>query len=113
MTTMTTSQTLNSENSGHAQHAVPSGRQRGQLSASFRDPSGFLFSRDGVLYRQVNRKYEREYARLMESGFYDRLVKARLLIPHVEVDQPSTTPEAYKIIQPERVPFISYADVWS
>ena len=24
------------------------------LGASFRDPSGFLFTRDGVLYRQVN-----------------------------------------------------------
>ena len=59
----------------------------GQLAASFRDPSGFLFSRDGVLYRQVNRRYEQEYVRLMESGLYEKLVKAGLLIPHVEVDQ--------------------------
>ena len=65
----------------------------GQLSASFRDPSGFLFSRDGVLYRQVNRKYEQEYARLMESGLYEKLVKAGLLIPHVEVDQPPAESE--------------------
>ena len=57
----------------------------GQLSASFRDPSGFLFARDGVLYRQVNRKYEQEYARLMESGLYDKLVKAVLLVPHIEL----------------------------
>ncbi|MGZ9235121.1 MAG: SAM-dependent methyltransferase [Anaerolineales bacterium] len=85
----------------------------GQLSASFRDPSGFLFSRDGVLYRQVNRTYEKEYARFMESGLYDRLVKAGLLIPHAEVDQNSAVPEAYKIIRPERVPFISYPYEWS
>jgi hypothetical protein len=85
----------------------------GQLSASFRDPSGFLFSRDGVLYRQVNRRYEKEYARLMESGLYDRLVKAGLLIPHVEVDEDSASPETHKIIQPERVPFISYPYEWS
>jgi hypothetical protein len=84
-----------------------------QLSASFRDPSGFLFSRDGVLYRQVNRKYEKEYARLMESGLYDKLVKAGLLVPHLEVDQSPAAPEAYKIIQPERVPFISYPYEWS
>ena len=58
----------------------------GQLSASFRDPSGFLFNRDNVLYRQVNRKYEQEYLRLMELGLYEKLVKARLLIPHVEAD---------------------------
>ena len=84
-----------------------------QLSASFRDPSGFLFSRDGVLYRQVNRKYEREYTRLMESGLYDKLVKAGLLIPHDEVDQEADAPGAYKLIQPERVPFISYPYEWS
>ena len=86
----------------------------GQLSASFRDPSGFLFSRDGVLYRQVNRKYEQEYARLKESGLYDKLVKAGLLVPHVEVDQaPAEFELVYKIIQPERVPFISYPYEWS
>lgn len=98
---------------GQAQHDLLS-KSRGQLSASFRDPSGFLFSRGGVLYRQVNRKYEQEYARLMESGLYDKLVKAGLLIPHLEADQPAAAPEAaYKIIQPERVPFISYPYEWS
>jgi len=85
----------------------------GQLSASFRDPSGFLFSRGGVLYRQVNRAYEQEYARLMESGLYEKLVKAGLLIPHVEVDQVPAESDAFKILQPERVPFISYPYEWS
>jgi hypothetical protein len=89
-------------------------QSKGQLSASFRDPSGFLFSRDGVLYRQVNRKYEQEYVRLMESGLYEKLVKAKLLIPHVEVDVLPAEPEiCYKVIQPERVPFISYPYEWS
>jgi len=90
----------------------------GQLPASFRDPSGFLFSRGGVLYRQVNHAYEREYARLLESGLYEKLVKAGLLIPHVEVDSSSAESEAagasaYKVIQPERVAFISYPYEWS
>ena len=85
-----------------------------QLPASFRDPSGFLFSRGGVLYRQVNRVYEQEYNRLFESGLYEKLVRARLLIPHVEVDQAPAEPEsAYKVIQPERAPFISYPYEWS
>jgi ribosomal protein L11 methylase PrmA len=86
----------------------------GQLSASFRDPSGFLFFREGVLYRQINRAYEHEYARLFELGLYERLVKAGLLIPHVEVDPASAESDsAYKVIQPERVPFISYPYEWS
>ena len=87
---------------------------KGQLPASFRDPNGFLFSRDGVLYRQVNRSYEREYARLIDSGLYDKLVDVGLLIPHVEVDQvPAESDAAYKVIEPERVPFISYPYEWS
>ncbi len=89
-------------------------KNSGQLTASFRDPSGFLFSRGGVLYRQVNRGYAEEYARLMESGLYERLVKAGLLIPHTEVDQPPLEPDAaVKVIEPERVPFISYPYEWS
>jgi SAM-dependent methyltransferase len=86
----------------------------GKLPASFRDPSGFLFSRDGDLYRQVNRKYEREYTRLKESGLYEKLVKAGLLVSHSEVDlAPAEADSAYRILQPERVPFISYPYEWS
>ena len=104
--------TNQNQNSRQAQH-IPE-QSSGQLSASFRDPSGFLFFRDDILYRQVNRKYEQEYARLLESGLYDKLVKAGLLVPHVEVDQfPAQAELAHKVIQPERVPFISYPYEWS
>ncbi len=86
----------------------------GQLSASFRDPSGFLFSRDGVLYRQINRVYAGEYTRLMDSGLYERLVRAGLLIPHTEANQISSESESsFKVIQPERVKFVSYPYEWS
>jgi ribosomal protein L11 methylase PrmA len=85
-----------------------------QLSASFRDPSGFLFTDSGILYRQINRAYAKDYARLMDSGLYEKLVKASLLIPHVEVDQaPAQIDLAFKVIQPERAPFISYPYEWS
>jgi len=50
----------------------------------------------------------------MDSGLYAKLVKAGLLIPHVEVDQAGAENElAYKVIQPELVPFISYPYEWS
>jgi hypothetical protein len=85
-----------------------------KLDASFRDPGGFLFSREGILFRQINRSYAEDYARLMESGLYGRLVKAGLLIPHIEVDQaPVDEDAAFRVIQPERVPFISYPYEWS
>jgi hypothetical protein len=94
--------------------ANPADPASGQLAASFRDPSGFLFSRNGILYRQINRVYAEDYARLMDSGLYEKLVKANLLIPHVESDQaPAEKEAAFKVIQPERVPFISYPYEWS
>ena len=85
-----------------------------RLGASFRDPSGFIFSRQGVLYRQVNQRYQADYDRLMGSGLYEKLVQAKLLIPHTEVDEAPAEPAlAYKVIQPERVDFISYPYEWS
>jgi ribosomal protein L11 methylase PrmA len=85
-----------------------------QIAASFRDPSGFLFRRDGTLYRQINQQYQDNYRQLMESGLYEALTKTRLLIPHTEVDVEAADPAlAYKIIRPEPVPFISYPYEWS
>jgi hypothetical protein len=52
----------------------------------------------------------------MQSGLYDKLVKAGLLVSHIEVNQPpaeSYGDLAYRIIQPEHVPFISYPYEWS
>lgn len=84
------------------------------VSSSFRDPSGFLFWRDGVLYRQVNASYRQDYDLLVSSGLYGRLVDEGLLIPHEEVDLPEpAAPGAYKTLRPERVPFISYPYEWS
>ena len=85
-----------------------------KLASSFRDPSGFLFTRDGVLYRQVNQQYQSDYDKLMQSGLYDALVKQHLLVPHQEVDvEPAESDNCYQVIQPELVPFISYPYEWS
>ena len=66
------------------------------------------------MYRQINRVYAPDYTKLMDSGLYARLVEARLLIPHVETQAAAVEPAiAYKIIQPERVAFISYPYEWS
>jgi hypothetical protein len=84
------------------------------VGASFRDPSGYVFTSGGVLYRQVNRIYQDNYDRLIESGLYQTLVNAGLLISHQEVDvRPLDAASCYKIIQPEPVGFISYPYEWS
>jgi hypothetical protein len=85
-----------------------------RLGASFRDPSGFLFTRQGILYRQVNRIYATNYQRLIETRLYERLVKAGLLISHEEVDElPFNTELAYRVLRPEALDFISYPYEWS
>lgn len=86
----------------------------GILASSFRDPSGFLFRRDGTLYRQVNITYREDYDALMTSGLYELLVERRLLIPHQEIDlEPELSNVAYKILKPQHIPFISYPYEWS
>ena len=83
-------------------------------SSSFRDPSGFLFTEKGTLYRQVNQEYKAHYDKLMESGLYRILVDQKLLIPHEEVKIASPEKSiAFKVIRPDRIPFISYPYEWS
>jgi ribosomal protein L11 methylase PrmA len=83
-------------------------------SASFRDPSGFIFRHAGVIYRQVNESYAEEYARLMDSGLYAALVERGALIPHEEVDPASllTEPGCHRVLRPEPLPFVSYPYEW-
>ena len=86
---------------------------RGSLSSSFRDPSGFLFVEDGSLYRQVNQVYRENYDHLMDSGLYDTVVSKGLLIPHEEASSDlARTHDAYKVLNPQPVPFISYPYEW-
>lgn len=81
------------------------------VKASFRDPSGFVFKRDGYFYRQINPSYRAHYEHFISSGLYTKLTQAGLLVSHAEMEEKA--PGAYKIIRPEQVPFISYPYEWS
>jgi hypothetical protein len=67
----------------------------------------------GIVHRQVNAGFEQHYRGLIDSGLYEELVRERLLIPHVEVDlRLPDAPEAFAVLRPEQVPFISYPYEW-
>jgi len=84
------------------------------VGASFRDPSGFVFVRDNVLYRQVNRSFSPDFDHFLSSGLYEALVDRELVVPHEEADLSlARTSDAYKVLRPERVPFVSYPYEWS
>src|SRR4051812_39215010 len=82
--------------------------------ASFRDPSGFVFQQDGILYRQVNRSYREDYDLLVGSGLYRSLVDDGWLVAHEEEGDGTAaeSEEVYKVLRPERIPFISYPYEW-
>lgn len=78
-----------------------------------KDPSGFLFFRDGVIFRQINLSFRKNYGHFIKSGLYEKLVSMKLLISHSEVsNRYRKTDRTYKIIRPHPVPFISYPYEW-
>jgi ribosomal protein L11 methylase PrmA len=89
--------------------------------SSFRDRSGFVFYKDDTIYRAVHKSYQDRYDFFLSSGLYDLLVKQEKLIPHADLP-PGQWPEEfskdeaeqqiYKILQPEKIPYISYPYEW-
>jgi hypothetical protein len=84
------------------------------VGSSFRDPSGFVFTRGAEILRQINECYRQDYTTLLDSGLYQALVDEAKLIPHEEIDSPLAQPETgWKVIRPRRVSFVSYPYEWS
>jgi hypothetical protein len=84
-----------------------------RLGSSFRDPTGFLFTEEGILYRQINRIGFENYFAMIDSGLYKDLVDADLVISHEEAspfDRQSLPDQL--IIKPEKIAFISYPYEW-
>ena len=83
------------------------------IGASFRDPSGFIYERDGQIYREVKRSYAADYDQLMSSGLYEVLTSKHLLVSHEEVEPVGAADaDHHKTLRPEQVPFISYPYEW-
>lgn len=84
------------------------------LDASFRDPAGRMYRREGRLYRQLNKGFESDYELLMNSGLYQHLVEKRLLVEHSEADLSRAHDDhAAKVLQPQELAYISYPWEWS
>jgi len=85
-----------------------------KLAGSFRDPSGFVFTNNRCIYRQVNLSYQEDYDMLMGSGLYYHLTKSGAMISHQEVGNELAPNHdlTYKIIQPEQIDFVSYPYEW-
>jgi hypothetical protein len=82
--------------------------------ASFRDPSGFVFRRDGILFRQVQPSAAADWEALRSTGLRDRLLADGLLINHEEMPlTDAASPGAVAVIRPRLIDFISYPYEWA
>ncbi len=88
----------------------PDPARRVRAAASFRDPFGYVFTKNGVVYRRVEPAGASSYDRLLASGLMAELVRRGCLVDHVEVE-----PEAgaHRILRPEQIPVLSWPYEWS
>src|SRR5690606_16233499 len=104
-----------SEMPGKLGQALRAESKRSRVPASFRDRDGFVYfdAEHGIL-RQVNRSYQQSFEQLMKSGLYDLLVKREMLVAHEEESlSRRLDDEAFAVLRPNRIPFISYPYEWS
>jgi hypothetical protein len=82
--------------------------------ASFRDPSGFIFEKDGIYYRQVNQVFGEHFQFFIKSGCYTHLVENKWLLSHDEIKENLTGRDNwFTTLKPEQLPYISYPYEWS
>jgi hypothetical protein len=85
-----------------------------QQSISYRDKAGFVIVKDQAICRFVSHSYAKEYDYLMNSGLYQALIDADLLILHTEhVLSDAEKIDHHKILLPEFIPCLSYPYEWS
>ena len=81
--------------------------------ASYRDPAGFVFSKDGTIYRQINTVFQPDFEHFIDSGCYQYLVGKGLLISHQDTYKSFFSDSNwFKTIQPEQLKLISYPSEW-
>lgn len=82
--------------------------------ASFRDNSGFIFSKQGSLYRQINSSYKEEFDAYVTSGLHQALVKRGYIVDHEEISlDEHCRDNVHKVIKPVLIPYLTYPYEWS
>ena len=81
---------------------------------SYRDPGGFVYRRDGVLYRQIGSSSIADWTAFIASGLADRLIASGMLVGHASAPlTAAATPDAREVIAPDVIEFISYPFEWT
>jgi hypothetical protein len=86
-------------------------KQENKISGSYKDPSGYVFQKDGQLFRRINECYLDTYHQARDCGLFKELFQKRLLIEHDEISEQSLD-DPHAIIRPRMVQFVSYPYEW-
>lgn len=78
-------------------------------SASFRDPAGYVFKKNGEIFRAIDSSFSSDWEAIVGSGFFDDREVADSVVPFSEVEP---IDGAWKTVQAEVVPFVSYPYEW-
>lgn len=82
--------------------------------ASFRDPSGFIYEKDGTVFRFISETYSPHFQKFISSGLYTELVKKNYLLPFEVVNENHTGQSDWlTTLLPLQIPFLNYAWEWS
>ncbi len=85
-----------------------------RIAGSYRDPAGFVYRRDGTVFRQIDETFAPEWDHFLDSGLYGRLAESSIVIRHEDADLSlAAEPPAYRVIQPEPIDVISFPYEWS
>lgn len=81
--------------------------------ASFRDPDGFVFESNGIVYRAIHKNYTETFNEIIATGLFERLIKEELLLPFtIERDITFNIPDHTIIIKPYQLKHTTYPYEW-
>jgi hypothetical protein len=93
---------------------TPAAQEAGVDPASFRDPAGYVFRRDGALYRAIQPMAAADWAAFTEGGLAADLIVRGLLIDHEPASvELAPRPGAVHVIKPRQLALISYPYEWA
>jgi SAM-dependent methyltransferase len=90
-----------------------------RLAASFRDPAGYVFLREGRVFRAVNAAYAELFDELDRGGLVAELTAGQLIPTRRVTEEPLATtlrsehPEAAAFLEHDRIEPVTYPYEWS
>lgn len=95
---------------------MPATDNRGPVApdpASYRDPAGFVFHREGKVYRAIRKTAADDFRALRANGLIERLVSRGWLVPTTDADAAlCPDDDVVAVVEHERLPLITYPYEW-